>query len=291
MAKLYQLNIPEPPIYQPDICNGSIFFVGTATVIIRYAGFTILTDPNFLHAGDHIHIGYGLTSERLTNPAIEFDELPPIDFCLLSHHHEDHFDRIVAERLDRALPIITTAAAAKALKKKGFRNLYPLRSWDLVHVRKGNQRALLTATPGKHAPGVLSHLLPQVMGSLVEFLDEDGRSFYKLYISGDTIVFDELKEIPARHPDIDLALMHLGGAKVLRLMTVTMDAEQGVEALRIIRPQAAIPIHYNDYSVFKSPLSDFKEAVSRSGLPVRIVYLSHGDTYGFTVEGCQAKAA
>ena len=24
-------------------------FIGTATVIIRYGGFTILTDPNFLH--------------------------------------------------------------------------------------------------------------------------------------------------------------------------------------------------------------------------------------------------
>jgi hypothetical protein len=33
----------------PDFENGSIFFVGTATVLLRYAGFTILTDPNFLH--------------------------------------------------------------------------------------------------------------------------------------------------------------------------------------------------------------------------------------------------
>jgi hypothetical protein len=28
--------------------QGSIFFVGNATVILSYAGFTILTDPNFL---------------------------------------------------------------------------------------------------------------------------------------------------------------------------------------------------------------------------------------------------
>ena len=55
----------------PDFGNGSIFFVGTATVVIRYAGFTILTDPNFLHAGDHVHLGYGLVARRETNPAIE----------------------------------------------------------------------------------------------------------------------------------------------------------------------------------------------------------------------------
>ena len=40
---------------KPDFEHGSIYFVGTATVIIRYAGFTILTDPNFLHAGLPVH--------------------------------------------------------------------------------------------------------------------------------------------------------------------------------------------------------------------------------------------
>lgn len=45
----------------------SIFFVGAATTVIRYGGFTLLTDPNFLHAGDHAHLGYGLTSEHKTN--------------------------------------------------------------------------------------------------------------------------------------------------------------------------------------------------------------------------------
>jgi hypothetical protein len=30
-----------------DFERGSIFFIGTATVILRYAGFTILTDPIF----------------------------------------------------------------------------------------------------------------------------------------------------------------------------------------------------------------------------------------------------
>lgn len=59
-----------------DLERGSVFFVGTATVIIRYAGFTILTDPNFLHAGDHVHLGYGLRSQRRTNPAIEIEDLP-----------------------------------------------------------------------------------------------------------------------------------------------------------------------------------------------------------------------
>jgi L-ascorbate metabolism protein UlaG (beta-lactamase superfamily) len=47
---------------------------------------------------------------------------------------------------------------------------------------------------------------------------------------------------------------------VLGIM-VTMDAEQGVEVLRMVQPKRAIPIHYNDYDVFKSPLVDFQRAV------------------------------
>lgn len=43
---------------KPDYASGSLFFIGTATVLLRYAGFTILTDPNFLHQGDHVHLGY-----------------------------------------------------------------------------------------------------------------------------------------------------------------------------------------------------------------------------------------
>src|ERR1044072_9790166 len=82
-----------------DFSRGSIFFVGTATVILRSAGFTILTDPNFLHAGDHVHLGYGLTAERLTDPAIDIEQLPPLDFCILSHYHGDHFDAVPEENM------------------------------------------------------------------------------------------------------------------------------------------------------------------------------------------------
>src|SRR4051812_34124998 len=66
---------------------GSVQFMGTATVLIRYAGLTILTDPNFLHRGDHVHLGYGLSAQRLTDPAIELDKLPPVDLVVLSHMH------------------------------------------------------------------------------------------------------------------------------------------------------------------------------------------------------------
>jgi hypothetical protein len=33
---------------QPNLTSGTIFFIGTATVLLRFGGFTVLTDPNFL---------------------------------------------------------------------------------------------------------------------------------------------------------------------------------------------------------------------------------------------------
>ena len=86
-----------------------------------------------------------------------------------------------------------------------------------------------------------------------------------MYVSGDTLVHEPLTEIPRRFPDVELVLLHLGGTRVLGIM-VTMDAEQGVEAMRIVHPRTAIPIHYNDYEAFKSPLEDFERAVSEAGL-------------------------
>ena len=53
--------------------------------------------------------------------------------------------------------------------------------------------------------------------------------------------------------------------------------------IKIVNPKRAIPIHYNDYDVFKSPLSDFQREVKEAGLEDRVHYLSHGETYTFNV--------
>jgi L-ascorbate metabolism protein UlaG (beta-lactamase superfamily) len=266
----------------PEFGSGSIFFIGNATVLIRYAGFTILTDPNFLHAGDHVHLGYGLTSVRRTNPAVEIEDLPPLDFVLLSHLHGDHFDRVAERNLNKATPIISTRHATRYLEKVGFTSTHALETWGEIEVRKGRATLNLTAMPGTHGPGPLGAVLPPVMGSMLNFADGEGGTRLRMYISGDTLIHDRLQEIPRRYPDVDLALLHLGGTRVLGIM-VTMDAEQGVEAMRIVDPSTAIPIHYNDYEAFKSPLEDFERAISEAGLEDRVHYLSHGDTHEFEV--------
>lgn len=260
-----------------NLDSGSVYFVGNATVIIRYGGFTVLTDPNFLHKGEHVHLGYGLSAERLFDPAIRFEQLPAVDFVLLSHFHGDHFDRLVADRLPKRTPIISTPSAVEELRRRGFSAAQPLGKWQTLVVTKGSARLQVTALPGRHGPPVIAKALPEVMGSLLEFGDERG-SRYRIYISGDTLVYDDIKDIPKRYKEMDLALLHLGGTRVTGMLA-TMDAEQGVEMLQIIDPDVAIPIHYNDYSVFESSLEDFIEAVEAAGLTDKVRYLKHGETY------------
>jgi len=270
------------PAEYASLEQGSIHFIGTATVLIRYGGFTVLTDPNFLHRGDRVHLGYGLHSTRRTDPAMEIEDLPPLDVVLLSHMHEDHFDRIAAERLDRRVPLVTTGHAAVSLRRQGFETVQALRTWDSVEMEKQGVKLRVTSMPGRHGPGVVGWLLPPVMGSMLEFVTPTGQTALRLYISGDTLVHDALHEIPRRYPEIDIGLLHLGGTRILGML-VTMDDKQGVEAMRIVNPHEAIPIHYDDYTVFKSPLDAFKRSVEAAGLEERVRYLNRGQSYVFEV--------
>lgn len=83
-------------------------------------------------------------------------------------------------------------------------------------------------------------------------------------------------------PHAAAALFHLGGTRIFGIM-LTMDGKQGAEAIKIIAPRTVIPIHFNDYPVFKSHLEDFAKAVQAAGLENSIKYLNAGETYTFEV--------
>ncbi|KAK1238517.1 hypothetical protein MKX07_006663 [Trichoderma sp. CBMAI-0711] len=302
--------------------DASVYFIGNATTVLEWSGFRILTDPNFLHAGDHVHLGPGVTSKRRTNPAVDLDELPPMDCILLSHYHEDHFDQLVEESLNRDFPIITTPHAKGCLtsssKPEPFRAVHALDFFQSILLESPANIQTETATPvirvtgmpGKHVPpGTLSALndllsaVPPTNGWLLELgwadasanaQDDENtpselRTGYRIYISGDTLFVDELREIPkwlnGKH--VDLMLVHLGGTTIpgasAPLVMVTMDAKQGIQLIHLIQPDVTIPIHFDDYDVFLSPLSDFQDKIKQDGLKERVVYLNRGDQYRFTV--------
>jgi L-ascorbate metabolism protein UlaG (beta-lactamase superfamily) len=264
------------------MADRSVTFVGTATTVLRLGAFTLLTDPNFLHRGQRAYLGYGLSSRRRTEPALSPDELPALDALVLSHLHGDHFDRVARARLARDLPVVTTGQAARKLRRWGFGDCLPLAPWSSTDFVTGAQRLRVTAVPGRHGPGPVDRLLPDVIGTVLEHRTGGGAPF-RLYITGDVLFRPELARVTERFGPPDAMLAHLGGTRILGVL-VTMDARQGADLVELLRPALTIPVHYDDYPVFRSPLRDFLTELRGRRLPGQVRPVRRGDTVSLEAE-------
>ncbi|GAA4729390.1 MBL fold metallo-hydrolase [Modestobacter marinus] len=254
----------------------TLTFGGTATTLLRIGPFTLLTDPNFLHRGQRAHLGYGLRSKRLTDPALVPALLPELDAVLLSHMHGDHWDRVATRSLPKETPVVTTPEAAGCLAKRGFTATADLRPWQTHEVSAGDDVLRITSVPGVHGPGPLARVLPQVMGSVLELV-RGGETRWRGYVTGDTLFRPVLGEVLQRCGPLDALVPHLGGTKVFGV-TVTMDARQGADLVELLRPPVTVPVHYDDYPVFKDPLGNFVAEVARRRAPGEVRTVGRGQT-------------
>jgi L-ascorbate metabolism protein UlaG (beta-lactamase superfamily) len=254
----------------------TLTFGGNATTLLRLGPFTLLTDPNFLHRGQRAHLGYGLLSKRLTDPALVPAQLPALDAILLSHMHGDHWDRVATKALPKGTPVVTTAEAARCLGDRGFTDTSDLLPWQTHELSHGDASLRITAVPGVHGPGFLDRLLPQVMGSVLELV-RDGAVTWRGYISGDTLYRPFLGEVLERCGPLDVLVPHLGGTRVAGVL-LTMDAQQGADLVELLKPPVTVPVHFDDYGVFTSPLGDFVAEVAKRQAPGEVRTVGRGQT-------------
>ncbi|MGY1635788.1 MBL fold metallo-hydrolase [Geodermatophilus sp. SYSU D00742] len=263
----------SPPSPVGDV---TLTFGGNATTLLRIGGFTLLTDPNFLHRGQRAYLGKGLWTRRLTEPALLPTQLPALDSILLSHLHADHWDRIATRTLDKDTPVVTTQAAAAALGRRGFRATLDLAPWQRHELTRDGETLRITSVPGVHGPGPLAKVLPPVMGSVLELL-RGGEVSWRGYISGDTIFRPWLGEVLQRCGPLDVLIPHLGGTRALGV-TVTMDGRQGADLVELLKPPVTVPVHFDDYDRFKSPLGDFVREVAARRAPGELRTVTRGET-------------
>ena len=221
--------------------------IGGPTVLIEVGDWRLLTDPTFDPPGRRYFFGWGTMSRKLAGPAVAATELPPIDAILLSHdHHGDNLDPAGRALLPAAGAIVTTVSGAKRLGGSA-RGLAP---WQTTRLEAPDRTPIdITATPCRHGPP-LSH---PIVGDVIGFaLRWDGQEDGVLWVSGDTVLYDGVREVADRL-QVDTALLHLGGVRfgVSGPVRYTMTARDAVELCGLVRPRTAIPIHYEGWKHFR----------------------------------------
>jgi len=97
----------------------------------------------------------------------------------------------------------------------------------------------------------------------------EGQEHGVLWISGDTVLYDGVREVADRL-EVDTALLHLGGVRfpVTGPLRYTMTAREAVQLCKLIRPRTAIPIHYEGWKHFR----EGREAIERefAGAPEEV---------------------
>jgi L-ascorbate metabolism protein UlaG (beta-lactamase superfamily) len=221
--------------------------IGGPTVLIEVDGWRLLTDPTFDPPGRDYSFGWGTGSRKLAGPSIAPADLGPIDAVLLSHdHHDDNLDAAGRALLPAAGVVVTTAAGAERLGGE-TRGLVP---WETTTLEAPSRPSIeITATPCRHGPPLSRPIVGDVIGFALSW---DGQGHGPLWISGDTVLYDGVREVADRL-DVDTALLHLGGVRfpVSGPLRYTMTARDAVDLCGLIRPRVAIPIHYEGWKHFR----------------------------------------
>jgi L-ascorbate metabolism protein UlaG (beta-lactamase superfamily) len=221
--------------------------IGGPTVLLEVGGWRLLTDPTFDPPGRTYRFGWGTSSRKLAGPAIAAGDLLPVDAVLLTHeHHDDNLDGAGRALLSDVPLIVTTVPGAHRLGA-GARGLAP---WEATRLEAPGKTPLtVTATPCRHGPP-LSH---PIVGAVVGFaLSWDDQEHGVVWISGDTVLYDGVREV-ARRLRVDTALLHLGGVQfpVTGPLRYTMTADDAIELCALLRPRTVIPVHYEGWRHFR----------------------------------------
>jgi L-ascorbate metabolism protein UlaG (beta-lactamase superfamily) len=242
-----------------------ITHIGGPTVLVEVDGWRLLTDPTFDEPGRRYTFGWGTSSRKLAGPAVALEDVGPIDAVLLSHdHHADNLDERGRQLLGSAGVVVTTVAGAQRLGG-GARGLAPWGGTTLE--TPGRPPIGITATPCRHGPPLSRPLVGDVIGFGLVW---EGQEHGALWVSGDTVLFDGVRQVASRLR-VGLALLHLGGVRfpISGPLRYTMTAEDAIELVGLIRPRVAIPIHYEGWNHFQEGREEIQRALANAPEDIR----------------------
>ena len=152
------------------------------------------------------------------------------DVLLVSHEHFDHLslDDIKKVASDNT-SIVTTTQCSNELKKVKVKQVVILKPGESVNVQGIKIESVAAYNINKINPGTGKPFHPKgddKIGFIVTVKN------VRIYHAGDTDVIPEMSKIKT-----DIALLPVSG-------TYVMTADEAAEAVKMIKPKIAIPMHY-----------------------------------------------
>jgi L-ascorbate metabolism protein UlaG (beta-lactamase superfamily) len=239
--------------------------IGGPTVLLEIEGWRILTDPTFDPAGGSYRFGLGTGSRKLAGPAISAAEIGQVDVVLLSHdQHDDNLDAAGRAVLSSADAVVTTVPGAKRLGG----DTIGLSPWTKTRLSANGKAPIeVTATPCRHGPPLSRPIVGDVIGFA---LDWEGQKYGSLWITGDTVLYNGVREVGDRL-EVGTALLHLGGVQfpISGPARYTMTAHEAIELCGHVGPRTAIPIHYEGWKHFRQGRTAIEAEFSQAPEHVR----------------------
>lgn len=248
------------PFHSAGAVADRLTWLGHSTVLLELSGVRLLTDPVLRSRLVHLR-------RRVPAPA----DLGALDVVLISHAHRDHLDLPSLRRLDPGATVVAALGASRWLRRLG-RPVVELSPGDEVQIGDVAVRAVPAVHSGRRAP------FP-APGAAVGFVVEGTR---RVYFAGDTEVFPGMARLAGA---LDAALVPVWGWGP-SLGAGHMDPAQAAEAIALLRPHLAVPIHWGTFlplglgrrhaHLLRDPPHEFAAQVSTLAPATHVVVLAPG---------------
>jgi L-ascorbate metabolism protein UlaG (beta-lactamase superfamily) len=258
-----------------DGADAVVTFIGHATFLIQTAAGNILTDPMYSQRAGPLNV---LGPRRVRQPAVGFDDLPPIAMVLLSHNHYDHCDLATLRRLaDRFDPIVVTPLGnGRLARSAGIRHVEELDWWQ------DSKSSILpiTLTPAHH----FSARTPLDRNRALWGGFTLKPSGVRIFFAGDTAYGAFFHDIRQRFAPIDLALLPIGAYEPRWFMHVVhMNPAEAVQAHVDLEASTSVGMHFGTFQLttegIDEPLRALEDARrERSIAPERFRVLGSGES-------------
>jgi L-ascorbate metabolism protein UlaG (beta-lactamase superfamily) len=237
-----------------------VTYIGHATVVIDLDGVRLITDPVLRPRVLHLRRVGSVPAAALRG----------LDAVLLSHPHWDHLDVPSLERLGKELPVVCPKGVAGLLRRKRFTHVTTLGVGEEVTIGALVVRAVHAEHDGSRGPlGASGELGFVIAGSK------------SVYFAGDTDLFEDLGSLGP----VDIALVPVTGWGS-KVGPGHLDPERAAEAVRLLQPGVAIPIHWGTLAPFgrdadPEPPHEFARLVAELVPEVDVRILEPGETLDF----------